>query len=77
MSMCSRQFGERPLPDARLTLVGRDVKTPYSGMIPGFVAGHYSFEECHIDLARSAPARARGWSMPRRPASIAPTGGCC
>lgn len=46
-----KQFGERPL-DAEVTLVGRDALTPYSGMIPGFVAGHYSFEECHIDLAR-------------------------
>ena len=47
-----KQFGERPLQDARVTLVGRDIETPYSGMIPGFVAGRYGFEECHIDLAR-------------------------
>lgn len=47
-----KQFGERPLPDAAVTLVGRDIETPYSGMIPGFVAGRYTFEECHIDLAR-------------------------
>jgi len=47
-----KRFGERPLPDVEVTLVGRDVRTPYSGMIPGFVAGRYSFEECHIDLAR-------------------------
>jgi selenide,water dikinase len=46
-----KQFGEKPLQDAQVTLVGRDIETPYSGMIPGFVAGHYSFEECHIDLA--------------------------
>ena len=47
-----KQFGERPLQDVRVILVGRDVETPYSGMIPGFVAGRYSFEECHIDLAK-------------------------
>ena len=47
-----KQFGEKPLLDAAVTLVGRDIETPYSGMIPGFVAGRYTFEECHIDLAR-------------------------
>ncbi|MFZ5782126.1 MAG: FAD-dependent oxidoreductase [Pseudomonadota bacterium] len=48
-----KSFGfRRPEQGARVTLVGRDVRTPYSGMIPGFVAGQYSFEECHIDLAR-------------------------
>ncbi len=47
-----KHFGAQRLHGVEVTLIGRDVRTPYSGMIPGFVAGRYSFEECHIDLAR-------------------------
>ena len=39
-----------PVAGARLTLVTRDVATPYSGMIPGYLAGHYTWAEAHIDL---------------------------
>ncbi|MFV8834797.1 FAD-dependent oxidoreductase [Aquisalimonas sp.] len=49
-----RRLGLAPMPGARLTLVSRDRFTPYSGMLPGYVAGHYSFDDVHIDLSRLA-----------------------
>jgi len=55
-----RQFGLRPLDGVELVLVSPDRHTPYSGMLPGLIAGHYEFHECHIDLeplARFAGAR--------------------
>ena len=36
----------------RVTLISSAVFTPYSGMLPGLLAGHYTFEDTHIDLLR-------------------------
>src|SRR5215470_16864952 len=55
-----RRFLLQPAPDIRVTLISRDMDTPYSGMLPGFVAGNYTHDEAHIDLrplAQAAGAR--------------------
>jgi selenide,water dikinase len=49
-------FAMRPLPDVRLTLIARDFLTPYSGMLPGLIAGIYTPDQVHIDLVRLCAA---------------------
>ena len=49
-----KMFGMNPLPGIRLTLITPASDTPYSGMLPGHIAGFYNHEECHIDLRKLA-----------------------
>lgn len=49
-----KSFGMSPEPGVRLTLVARELEAPYSGMLPGFVAGHYDHDAIHIDMVRMA-----------------------
>lgn len=54
------KWGMNPLPGARLTLINPGPTAPYSGMLPGAIAGHYGREDLDIDLvqlARFAGAR--------------------
>ena len=47
-----RRFGTDPLSGTELVLVSPYPDSPYSGMLPGWIAGHYTRDECHIDLMR-------------------------
>ncbi len=49
-----RKWGMQPVPGVRLTLVNPGATAPYSGMLPGFIAGHYGRAALDIDLVRLA-----------------------
>src|SRR6056297_870744 len=49
-----RMWGMDPLPGARLTLIDPAPMAPYTGMLPGLVAGHYRRDALEIDLVRLA-----------------------
>ena len=45
-----KSLGMTPLDGVRVTVIAREVHTPYSGMLPGYVAGDYQWSDIHIDL---------------------------
>ncbi len=48
------RWAMRPLAGARVTLINPDPTAPYTGMLPGHIAGHYSRDALEIDLIRLA-----------------------
>ena len=51
-ALALRMLAMKPIDGLRISLVSPASHTPYSGMLPGLVGGHYTFEQTHIDLAR-------------------------
>ncbi|SFM53064.1 selenide, water dikinase SelD [Shimia aestuarii] len=49
-----RMWGMRPLPGVRVTLINPGPTAPYSGMLPGHIAGHYARDDLDIDLVKLA-----------------------
>ena len=49
-----RMWGMRPLPGTRLTVINPGPVAPYTGMLPGHIAGHYARDAMMIDLVRLA-----------------------
>ena len=45
-----RAFGQSPPPGTRVTVLSRTPLTPYSGMLPGLMAGYYRLDESHVHL---------------------------
>jgi selenide,water dikinase len=55
-SLVLRMLAMQPIDNVRLTLITDTLLTPYSGMLPGYIAGHYSEEETHLDLNKLCKA---------------------
>ncbi|MDY6899462.1 MAG: FAD-dependent oxidoreductase, partial [Cyanobacteriota bacterium] len=49
-----KMFAMKALPGVKITLITDCGDTPYSGMLPGHVAGFYTRNQCHIDLRKLA-----------------------
>ncbi len=49
-----RKWAMAPVAGARLTLINPGATAPYSGMLPGLIAGHYQQADLDIDLVKLA-----------------------
>jgi selenide,water dikinase len=47
-----RKWGMKPMAGVRLRVVNPSPIAPYTGMLPGAIAGHYTIDEIMIDLVR-------------------------
>ncbi len=53
-ALVARMWAMKPLAGVRLTIINPDPVAPYTGMLPGLIAGHYHRGDIMIDLVRLA-----------------------
>lgn len=56
-----RGWCRAPVPGVTLTVVAPDPLAPYSGMVPGWMAGFYRYEDIAIDVRALAAAAGARW----------------
>jgi pyridine nucleotide-disulfide oxidoreductase family protein len=54
-------MAKSPLPGVEVTVVSPHSLAPYSGMVPGWLAGIYTFDEIVIDFSRLCAAAGARW----------------
>jgi pyridine nucleotide-disulfide oxidoreductase family protein len=54
-------WARQPVPGTELVLVSPQSRAPYSGMVPGWLAGTYRFDEIVIDFAALCAAAGARW----------------
>ena len=49
-----KEWGKKKITGVKVTLISNVKQTPYSGMLPGLIAGYYDYDTTHINLEKLA-----------------------
>lgn len=60
-ALALRALVRKPMPGVEVVVVSPQPLAPYSGMVPGWLAGHYRFDEIAIDFPPLAAAAGARW----------------
>jgi pyridine nucleotide-disulfide oxidoreductase family protein len=56
-----RSFALAPMAGVEITVVSPQALAPYSGMVPGWLAGHYAFDDIVVDFGPLCAAAGARW----------------
>jgi pyridine nucleotide-disulfide oxidoreductase family protein len=56
-----RELALAPLAGVEVRVVSPQARAPYSGMVPGWLAGHYAFDDIVVDFPRLCAAAGARW----------------
>lgn len=62
-ALVMRDLARRPMRGVDVVVVSPEPLAPYSGMVPGWLAGHYRFDEIAIDFPALAAAAGARWQQ--------------